>query len=495
MERIEPFKEDNIGFTTSKGFVGPDEVIPAEKQAAHCVTELSNKSEEQGQNQNVEGAKDEKKGSCDLKRASDAVHDDNTGIARMGNTSCTKNQDSLIATCRDQNLLAGTSKIHSGEERCTVEKTTRVEVIEENGHSRDGNNQCTSSKGLVGNDEVPHEKQVPQCSTEASGEDSDLEILNSKDGNAENVQKGLDGLRTMNEGKNNLDQNISRVVPTVGEAEDVDKSNDTDGYQDERSNIDTKKKIFLSSQCTYSQDSLATTDWRELHLCMKCNKGGELLSCNSYSCPLVVHESCLGSHASFDSRGKFYCPFCAYSRAISKYKEAKEKVSLTRKEMASFICSDPRLESKEHSGKSFGMEGNHLQQTDDMPKSKEINQRDGVEKASNHQQFKKFEFVSGPSELRYNPSFGRRAVGSTKRLAQSLEKENQDGKSIRQVPKLARVEGQKQTAALEIRNVQDKTISTQVPKTSGSQKHADVRSKKGLLCPSETDLPDRKSVV
>ncbi|KAL8547101.1 hypothetical protein ACS0TY_006719 [Phlomoides rotata] len=494
MQRSEPFKEDNNEFTSSKGLVGPDEVMPGEKQAAHCVTELSDKSDEQGQNQNVEEAKDNKKGFSDLERANDGNDDDRTGIARMENVSfgsqCTKDQDSLTATCRDQNLLAGTSKIYSGEGRCILEKTTRVEVIGENGHSGDGYtyNRCTSSKGLVGNDEVPYEKQA----TEVSDESSDLAILNSKGKNAENVRKCFNGLMTMNEGVNKFDQNIPRIVPTVGEAEDANKPNDTDGYQDERSNIDTKKKIFLCSQCTYGQDSLATTDWRELHLCMKCNKGGELLSCSSGSCPLVIHESCLGSDASFDTSGKFYCPFCAYSRAISKYMEVKGKVSLTRKDLVTFICLEPQLHSREHSEKSFGIEGNHLQQTDELPKSNELNQRDGVEKASNHHRGKKLEIEQvGPSKLRSSHSlpFGRKTVGSTKRLAQSLDKENEDGKSIRKVSKSTRVKGRKQTSALEIRNIQDETTSTQVSETSGSEKHADMRSKKGLLCPSETNLP------
>ncbi|KAL8533025.1 hypothetical protein ACS0TY_009328 [Phlomoides rotata] len=491
MQRNEPFKEDNNGFT-SKGLGGPDEVMPGEKQAAHCVTELSDKSDEQGQNQNDEEAKDDKKGFSDLERANEGNDDDRTGSARMENASfgpqCTINQDSLTATCREQNLLAGTSKIYSGKEGYILEKTTGVEVIGENGHSGGGYNQCTSSKGIVGNDEVPHEKQAPHCGTEVSDESSDLEILNSKGKNAENVRKDFNGLMTMNEGVNKFDQNIPRIVPTIGEAEDADKPNDTDGYQAERSNIDTKKKIFLSSQCSYSQDSLATTDWRELHLCMKCNKGGELLSCSSDSCPLVIHESCLGSDASFDTSGKFYCPFCAYSRAISKYVEVKEKVSLTRKYFSTFICLEPQL----HSEKSFGIEGNHLHQTDDLPKSNELNQRDGVEKASNHHLRKKLEFEQvGPSELRssHSPPFGRKTVGSTKRLAQSLDKENQDGKSIRKVSKSTRAKGRKQTAALEIRNIQDETTSTQVSETSGSEKHGDVRSKKGLICPSEADLP------
>lgn len=102
-------------------------------------------------------------------------------------------------------------------------------------------------------------------------------------------------------------------------------------------NIDLQTKIsFLSSQCAFSEDSLPMAD-TEINLCMKCNKGGQLLICNASSCPLAFHESCLGCSASFNDQGDFYCPICAYSQAISEYVIAKKKASVARRELSLFI--------------------------------------------------------------------------------------------------------------------------------------------------------------
>lgn len=139
--------------------------------------------------------------------------------------------------------------------------------------------------------------------------------------------------------------NASNGAPTAEARDDMvhnrepEISSDSDGYDDERTDIATKKHVFLNSQCTYSQDSMT-----ELNLCMKCSKGRNLLVCSSNTCPLVVHESCLGSAATFDVGGNFYCPFCAYSRAISEYLDLKKKASLARKDLTAFISlgSNPR---------------------------------------------------------------------------------------------------------------------------------------------------------
>lgn len=108
---------------------------------------------------------------------------------------------------------------------------------------------------------------------------------------------------------------------------------DHDNFHDERNDIASKKKAFLASQCSFSEDSLAT----EPIFCMKCYRGGQLLTCGSSTCPLVVHESCLGTAAKFDGDGIFYCPFCMYFRAISECLEAKKKATLARKDLATFM--------------------------------------------------------------------------------------------------------------------------------------------------------------
>ncbi|PWA62684.1 hypothetical protein CTI12_AA361580 [Artemisia annua] len=104
----------------------------------------------------------------------------------------------------------------------------------------------------------------------------------------------------------------------------------------ERPDIAAEKEAFLKSQCTTSQDSFAMTEWSQIDLCMKCNEGGQLLVCSSDACVIRIHESCLGSSVTLDESDKFFCPFCAYSRAISKCMEAKRKVSLARKDLQAF---------------------------------------------------------------------------------------------------------------------------------------------------------------
>ncbi|XP_075669077.1 uncharacterized protein LOC142638892 [Castanea sativa] len=91
---------------------------------------------------------------------------------------------------------------------------------------------------------------------------------------------------------------------------------------------------MMRSQCTYSHDSLASAGSTDQKLCMRCNEGGQLLVCNTSNCPVMVHENCLGFSPRFENNGNFYCPYCAYSLAISEYLEAKKKVSYARKELA-----------------------------------------------------------------------------------------------------------------------------------------------------------------
>ncbi|XVF66529.1 hypothetical protein PTKIN_Ptkin10aG0043900 [Pterospermum kingtungense] len=102
-------------------------------------------------------------------------------------------------------------------------------------------------------------------------------------------------------------------------------------------NASLKKRLLLSLHCRPSQDTVGKTGSREQDLCVKCNQNGQLLVCSSSDCPVVVHESCLVSGASFDDKGHFYCPFCAYSISILEYLEAKDKTLLAGKNLAEFI--------------------------------------------------------------------------------------------------------------------------------------------------------------
>ncbi|CAN6475642.1 unnamed protein product [Victoria cruziana] len=87
-------------------------------------------------------------------------------------------------------------------------------------------------------------------------------------------------------------------------------------------------------------DHASFTVGSEQGFCIKCNEGGNLLSCDGIGCPISVHSSCLGSSVNFDNNGKFYCPYCTYRVAVAAYRVAKEKVSLARKELLSFMRTD-----------------------------------------------------------------------------------------------------------------------------------------------------------
>ncbi|KAI3750241.1 hypothetical protein L2E82_20874 [Cichorium intybus] len=131
-------------------------------------------------------------------------------------------------------------------------------------------------------------------------------------------------------------------VPNVsnnGPSDDGKKDIENEKSDDEMIDIAAMKEAFLNSQYTVSQDSMATIDSTEICLCMKCNKGGKLLVCGSDTCQVRVHENCLNLTTTLDENGKFFCPFCAYSHAISEYLKVKKKASLARKDLQVFISS------------------------------------------------------------------------------------------------------------------------------------------------------------
>ncbi|XP_055808926.1 uncharacterized protein LOC129877450 isoform X2 [Solanum dulcamara] len=159
----------------------------------------------------------------------------------------------------------------------------------------------------------------------------------------------------------NLPQDLQNGEPSNADKENIEQnhesefSGDTDEYHNESTDLASQKNDFLNLQCSQGEGSLATVDCTELNLCVKCNEGGNLIVCRSDTCPLVVHESCLGSVPNFDYKGSFYCPFCAYSRAISEYLEGKKKVSLARKDLAAFIGLGAGQRSKKSRPRSQGM--------------------------------------------------------------------------------------------------------------------------------------------
>ncbi|KAG6419403.1 hypothetical protein SASPL_121624 [Salvia splendens] len=78
-------------------------------------------------------------------------------------------------------------------------------------------------------------------------------------------------------------------------------------------------------------------DWSENNLCIKCNKGGNVLLCNGKGCPLAVHEGCLGCPARVDDAERFFCPYCGYKQAVAESRKARECVLARKKALLIFM--------------------------------------------------------------------------------------------------------------------------------------------------------------
>ncbi|KAL4571659.1 hypothetical protein LXL04_018422 [Taraxacum kok-saghyz] len=110
---------------------------------------------------------------------------------------------------------------------------------------------------------------------------------------------------------------------------DNEHEHEHESLSEEENSMEEQHRGQSQSQNQSPTDSL-------VNLCVKCNTGGELLECRSDTCTFHVHGRCLGFEVTFDENGDFFCPFCVYSRAISKYQEAKKKVEEARNYLHSF---------------------------------------------------------------------------------------------------------------------------------------------------------------
>ncbi|KAL8162288.1 hypothetical protein V2J09_013777 [Rumex salicifolius] len=95
-----------------------------------------------------------------------------------------------------------------------------------------------------------------------------------------------------------------------------------------------------------AENSSTAADTAEQDVCIKCHQGGEMLICSMSSCPVVVHERCLGITDCIDNRDNFICPFCACSSAKSEYTEAKKKMLLAREKLTLFVGGNPDHQPK-----------------------------------------------------------------------------------------------------------------------------------------------------
>ncbi|XP_002526722.2 uncharacterized protein LOC8278948 isoform X1 [Ricinus communis] len=293
------------------------------------------------------------------------------------NASCAKKSREQILISQPCNeLVEDSSRMMVGDaqkESCHVERVAQIGLGEccsfGNGH---GKFVATERLGGIptadaNNFQNNHSDRVNNANKKSEGTFGDGShqcILDDEVNKAEpRASNGASSLRTPQEvsaddNKNNHDYGSQLRSPQVvslsgfprgttvekseGGIENLyqeDTSSESGGYHHEMIDVAMEKSHFLSSQCTLSHAS--PSNWTELNLCVQCSKDGQLLVCNAVGCPFVVHEKCLGCSPKFDEKGNFYCPFCAYSYAISKYLEAKKTATLARKELSAFIHKRP----------------------------------------------------------------------------------------------------------------------------------------------------------
>ncbi|CAI9100037.1 OLC1v1036955C2 [Oldenlandia corymbosa var. corymbosa] len=173
--------------------------------------------------------------------------------------------------------------------------------------------------------------------------------------------------------------NLLRKPSNYGEGKDdvvyspnLEKTNDSDECNDERIAAALKKD---------NQDSYAT----QSNSCIKCDGDGELLVCSSSTCQLMVHRSCLRSAGMFDENGKFYCPFCAYSRSISEYLQIKKKAALARKDLAMFIGMKTDCQPEKSSSRTEGAMLGQLRRNGEIGIDNEENDEELINRATKSQ--------------------------------------------------------------------------------------------------------------
>ncbi|KAK4837863.1 hypothetical protein QYF36_009054 [Acer negundo] len=248
-------------------------------------------------------------------------------------------------------------------EGCYFADQSQDEVMAESQYPEDGHNECVDSErpgqnGDVNNGVLQHSQKVVGHVADKLPRDTSADEPVDKvivdDTNVTELRCSTGRPSTETQRKDSANESKGEMEHLCEE----EVSSDSDEYHNERIDVDMKKSHLLCSQSSLGNDTLAMADWTEQNLCVKCNKDGQLLFCNTSSCLLVVHKYCLGFPAEFDENGNFCCPFCAYSLATSEYLEAKKQASLAKKELAAFIVSglehrprelDVRLHRKDHS--------------------------------------------------------------------------------------------------------------------------------------------------
>ncbi|GAB2221567.1 hypothetical protein Drorol1_Dr00012751 [Drosera rotundifolia] len=131
-----------------------------------------------------------------------------------------------------------------------------------------------------------------------------------------------------------------------------------------------------------SKDDKDCEDGTGNKLCMMCNEGGEMLICSGNGCETVIHDRCLCCPLTSDNNGNFYCPFCAYTDAISDYDKAKKKASLARKELSLFIDGTRSSQPQYHSS---GVDLDDSTRGKSIANPDEMDAQDHVNKSTMHE--------------------------------------------------------------------------------------------------------------
>ncbi|PWA83013.1 homeodomain-like, Zinc finger, RING/FYVE/PHD-type, Myb-like domain protein [Artemisia annua] len=126
-------------------------------------------------------------------------------------------------------------------------------------------------------------------------------------------------------------------------------------------------------------------DWTENQQCLLCDEGGNLLVCSGDSCPISIHQSCMGCEAHLDDAGNFYCPYCLYKQITTEARQLKEKVMLTKKALSTFLeeettdGKEDEISSKDKSADDINSVGddvqNHCEEASDtlVPEQSNVN--------------------------------------------------------------------------------------------------------------------------
>nr|XP_004304663.2 PREDICTED: uncharacterized protein LOC101308008 [Fragaria vesca subsp. vesca] len=64
--------------------------------------------------------------------------------------------------------------------------------------------------------------------------------------------------------------------------------------------------------------------------CLTCGGGDgddgmKVVACSVIGCPIGIHEECMSSNSEIDDKGRFYCPYCAYKRALLRKMKLRKK--------------------------------------------------------------------------------------------------------------------------------------------------------------------------